>query len=214
MTTSGQGGEEYFIDSPALRGFVGAVRAAIAEADSPGPLVERLRPPFARLLADQAWLPAEFAQPDETSGMGGDIGQYLLYRSESPVFTIFSLVVPSGAMTPVHDHLAWGLIGLYRGEQREEMYALMAGNPDAGEAKIELLEERRVGPGDFYAILPPDNDIHRVTTTSAGPSISIHLLGNDTGCVLRHTYDQAAETSHSFRSGYSNAPCEADGEAG
>ena len=89
MSATGQSGEEYFIDSPALRGFVSAVHAAIAAADSPGPLVERLQPPFARLLADQQWLPAEYAQPDETSGMGGGIGQYLLYRSESPVFTIF-----------------------------------------------------------------------------------------------------------------------------
>ena len=29
---------------------------------------------------------------------------------------------PAGAMTPVHDHLAWGLVGLYRGTQDEEIY--------------------------------------------------------------------------------------------
>ena len=208
MPTAGQSTEEYFADTPALRRFVAAVRDAIAAADAPGPLVEQLKPPFAELLADQGWLPDRFAQPDATSGMGGGIGQYLLYRSQTPTFTIFSLVVPSGSMTPVHDHLAWGLVGLYRGEQQEEMYALMVGDPDEGEARIELLEERRVAPGEFYPILPPDNDIHRVTTISAEPSISIHLLGNDTGCVLRHTYDQSAETTHAFRSGYSNAPCE------
>ena len=27
-------------------------------------------------------------------------------------------------MTPVHDHLAWGLVGLYRGNQDEEFYRL------------------------------------------------------------------------------------------
>ena len=200
--------EEFFADSPALRRFAAAVQAAIRRDDDPGTLVETLRAPFAALLAADGWLPDGFAQPDETSGMGGGIGQYLLYRSEDPTFTIFSLVVPSGAMTPVHDHLAWGLVGLYRGAQREEVYALIAGDPDHGEARIELLEERAVGRGDFYPILPPDNDIHRVTTTSAEPSISIHLLGNDTGCVVRHSYDPAAETTRAFRSGYSNAPCD------
>lgn len=33
---------------------------------------------------------------------------------------LFSLVVPPGSMTPVHDHLAWGLVGLYKGNQDEE----------------------------------------------------------------------------------------------
>ena len=31
---------------------------------------------------------------------------------------LFSLVVPAGAATPVHDHLAWGLVGLYAGRRR------------------------------------------------------------------------------------------------
>lgn len=200
--------EEFLADTPALRRFAADVQRAIRRDDDPGRRVEALREPFASLLATDGWLPAMFAQPDEASGMGGGIGQYLLYRCEEPVFTVFSLVVPPGAQTPVHDHLAWGLVGLYRGEQREEVYALIAGDPDRGEARLELLEERTVGQGDFYPILPPDTDIHRVTTTSVAPSISIHLLGNDTGCVVRHRYDPAAATAQSFRSGYSNAPCE------
>ena len=44
-------------------------------------------------------------------------------------------------------------------------------------------------PGDFYALLPPRDDIHRVRTTSEDTSVSIHLLTNDTGCVWRHAYD-------------------------
>ena len=55
--------------------------------------------------------------------MGGGIGQWLLYRAEDGSLSLFSLVVPSGSATPVHDHLAWGLVGLYRGEQDEEIYA-------------------------------------------------------------------------------------------
>jgi hypothetical protein len=49
-----------------------------------------------------------------------------------------------------------------------------------------------------------------VRTTSAGPSVSIHLLANDTGCVLRHTYDEETGDASPFRSGYVNAPCEED----
>ena len=64
--------------------------------------------------------------------------------------------------------------------------------------------------GDFYELLPPWNDVHRVRTTSATTSVSIHLLANDTGCVMRHKYDPDAGTVVAFRSRYSNVRC--DGE--
>jgi predicted metal-dependent enzyme (double-stranded beta helix superfamily) len=62
--------------------------------------------------------------------------------------------------------------------------------------------------GDFYELLPPRDDIHRVTTTSPESSVSIHLLTNDTGCVWRHTYDPRSGAAEPFRSGYGNAACD------
>ncbi|MBX6343239.1 MAG: hypothetical protein IRY97_12325, partial [Thermomicrobiaceae bacterium] len=61
---------------------------------------------------------------------------------------------------------------------------------------------------EFYPLLPPDGDIHRVTTTSDEASISIHLLGNDAGCVLRHRFDPDAGRAEAFRSGYTNVGCD------
>ena len=68
-------------------------------------------------------------------------------------------------------------------------------------------ERRSLRPGEFYALLPPRDDIHRVRTTSAETSVSIHLLANDTGCVWRHAYDPDSGEQSPFRSGYVNAPC-------
>ena len=65
---------------------------------------------------------------------------------------------------------------------------------------------QRLRPGDCYVLLPPEGDIHRVRTTSAVPSVSIHLLGNDTGCVWWHAYTPE-DGGRAFRSGWSNAPC-------
>jgi hypothetical protein len=75
---------------------------------------------------------------------------------------------------------------------------------------LEVAKEQTVEAGEFYALLPPDGDIHRVATTSAEPSVSIHLLANDTACIWRHRYDPEAGTVTPFRSGYSNAPCPAN----
>ena len=208
MSNTGDGQDQFFVEHEKVRQFIDEVQRARNVTPVAETLVEDLKPAFGRLLSTEGWLPEEFSVPYEASGMGGGIGQYLLYRSADKSLTLFSLVVPSGSSTPVHDHLAWGLVGLYQGEQHEEVYALDGGDADRGDASLKLAEERDLTQGEFYALLPPDGDIHRVTTTSDEASISIHLLGNDAGCVLRHSYEPEAARSHSFRSGYSNMPCE------
>lgn len=204
--------DEYYADAPQLRTFIETVHVMRSAAVEPAVLLEQLKPAFGELLATDDWLPQEFSEPYLASGMGGGIGQYLLYRSADKSLTLFSLVVPAGSSTPVHDHLAWGLVGLYRGDQHEEVYALQDGDPDAGDARLKLTEERELKAGEFYALLPPDGDIHRVTTTSPEASISIHLLGNDAGCVVRHSFEPEAARSASFRSGYSNVDCVEEAE--
>lgn len=192
---------EFVLDTPVVRAFVAQVQTTIAAATSPEQACEALMPRFAELLADPDWLPAEYQAPAPESGMGGGIGQWLLYRAEDQSLSLFSLVVPPGSETPIHDHLAWGLVGLYRGEQDEEIYA----RSDGG---LELLEQRALAPGNFYVLIPPHDDIHRVRTTSADTSVSIHLLTNDTGCVWRHSFDPDSGEPTPFRSGYVNMTCE------
>src|SRR5262249_2400718 len=114
--------DEYWVHHPLLRTFVCEAKAIIAAAASPLSALAALRAPFARLLADREWLPEVFRQACETGRMGGGIGQWLLYRSADHSLTLFSLVVPPGSATPVHDHLAWGLVGLYEGGQEESIY--------------------------------------------------------------------------------------------
>src|SRR4051812_7590362 len=196
----------FALDTHEVRTFVDHVREQIAAAGSPADACERIRPAFAELLAEPDWLPMQFREPAPESGMGGGIGQWSLYRAGDGSLSLFSLVVPPDAETPVHDHLAWGLVGLYRGTQDEEIYA-------RGDAGLELVERRALATGDFYVLLPPRDDIHRVRTTSPETSVSIHLLTNDTGCVWRHAYDPATGEERPFRSGYVNVECEVDEEA-
>jgi predicted metal-dependent enzyme (double-stranded beta helix superfamily) len=197
-------GSEFLLDTSRVRDFIAGVKATIVAAESPARACDLLRPRFAELLADPDWLPAEYQADAPDSGMGGGIGQWLLYHAEDGSLSLFSLVVPPGSQTPIHDHLAWGLVGLYRGTQDEEVYAQRTGG-------LELVERRALKPGDFYVLIPPRDDIHRVRTTSAETSVSIHLLTNDTGCVWRHAYDAESGDARPFRSGYVNAPCDDDG---
>lgn len=200
--------DEFLLDTPRVRAFIGEVRAALA-AHPAREALEALRPAFVDLLADPAWLPEELMAPAEQSGMGGGIATWLIYRAADGGLSLFSLVVPSGSATPVHDHLAWGLVGLYAGEQDERVYRRSGagGHDGEGHAALELAEQNHLRPGDFYLLMPPDGDIHSVATVSREPSVSIHLLGNDTGCVWRHAYEPETGAVRPFKSGWSNREC-------
>jgi 3-mercaptopropionate dioxygenase len=195
--------DEYVLDNDAVRGLIAIAREAIASADSPRAACDAIRPHFARLLADDGWLPEAYQRDAPQSGMGGGIGQWLLFRSADHSLSLFSLVVPPGAQTPIHDHLAWGLVGLYRGTQDEEVFV-------PRENGLELVQSRALDSGDFYALTPPRDDIHRVRTTSPYTSVSLHLLTNDTGCVWRHRFEPDSGEVKPFRSGYVNVECEED----
>jgi predicted metal-dependent enzyme (double-stranded beta helix superfamily) len=197
----------FLVDHPRIRALVAATRRAADTIAEVPARVETLRPAFAALLASDGWLPEEYASPDAASGMGGGIGQYALYRAQDGSLCLFSLVIPPGASTPVHDHLAWGVIGVYRGRQEETIYRRTDDGADERRATLEVTRRQIVDAGEFYTLLPPIDDIHYVRTVSHGPSVSIHLLANDTACVWRHRFDPAAGTVTAFRSGYSNAPC-------
>ncbi|MBX0328586.1 hypothetical protein K2Z83_12950 [Oscillochloris sp. ZM17-4] len=200
--------DEFILDTPRVRQFIGEVRAAMA-AHPAREALELLLPAFTELLADPSWLPDSYMQPVAEGGMGGGIATWLLYRAGDGGLSLFSLVVPPGSATPVHDHLAWGLVGLYSGEQDERVYRRLGdhGQIADGHAPLEQIEQNHLRPGDYYLLMPPEGDVHSVATVSKGPSVSIHMLGNDTGCTVRHAYDPDEGTARAFTSGWSNREC-------
>ena len=151
---------EFVLDTPVVREFVADVRDAIAASRSPTDACERIRPQFSRLLADPQWLPEQY-QADAP-------GQRYGRRHRAVVAVprrgwVAVAVLPgraAGRQTPIHDHLAWGLVGLYRG------------NPGRGRLRADATARSswppaaRLSPGDLYALRPPRDDIHRVRTTS------------------------------------------------
>src|SRR5262245_4675844 len=112
----------FLVDTPEIRALIAETERLTAGIADHAARVEALKPAFGALLAADGWLPDTCSRADEKSGMGGSIGQYALYRAENGSLCLFSLVVPAGAATPVHDHLAWGLVGVYRGRQDETVY--------------------------------------------------------------------------------------------
>ncbi len=108
--------DEYLLDTRVVREFIARVRREISRSNNPEAAIESTKPTFSWLLEEEDWLPEKFQSAAPESGMGGGIGQWLIFRSGKRDLSLFALVVPGGSETPVHDHLAWGLIGLYKGK--------------------------------------------------------------------------------------------------
>lgn len=201
--------DQFVCNTTEMREFIGAVQDAVSSNEDVGERLGAIRPLFSRILADETFLPPEFRRPVKEGGMGAGIANWLLYRDTEGALSLSALVLPPGVATPVHDHLAWGLVGLYHGEQEEEVYAPdRQPGPEDERVDLRLAETNRLHAGDFYELIPPNNDIHRVRTTGDEPSISLHLLSNDVGCVLRHRFEPDSGHVHPFRSGYTNVACE------
>ena len=104
--------DEYYASSPVLEAFIAHVLDVVGATPSPPRRVERMRPAFGELLSASNWLPDEFTCAKPNSTMGGGIASYLIYRRADRSLTLHALIVPVGAQTPIHDHLAWGLVRL------------------------------------------------------------------------------------------------------
>jgi len=187
-----------------LKAFIAEVEQVVASSEDRRDTIARLKPGFATLLADSTWLHADFRQP-----VARKFVQYAIYRAEDASLSVMAMVVPSGVATPVHDHRAWGLVGVYQGRQREKVYRRLDDGSRRDFADLQQIAENILSPGDLTTLLPPEGDIHMIETISAEASISIHILGNDIGCEQRHRYDVEHKSVQGFKSGYINTSCTA-----
>lgn len=147
------------------------------------------------LIRHDDWLPDAFAQPHPERYQ-----QYLLYCDPIERFSVVSFVWGPGQKTPVHDHTVWGMVGVMRGAESCEEFALQ---PATGRLLSRGTHELR--PGGIDLVSPRVGDIHRVSNALADrASVSIHAYGANIGAVKRHVYEPETGDSSAFVSGYSN----------
>jgi predicted metal-dependent enzyme (double-stranded beta helix superfamily) len=127
--------------------------------DEVGPSDEGLQ----RVTEKVRWLVAhsdEIVEPTSAHGNGHERpGLKPVYIDDSGLTLADGIVVPEHP-TPVHSHGTWGVVGVYRGRDRYQVWRRKDGGRGAGPADVELVEELVLGPGDVIAIPPPPQDIH------------------------------------------------------
>ena len=139
---------------------------------------------LAELLAQDDWLAPEHREPDPDH-----YRQHLLHVSPDRRLSIVALVWLPGQRTPIHDHVSWCIVGVYRGVEREQRYDLVE---DGGRRALKPAGTVFAAHGHVETLIPPDGDIHAVTAAGREMAISIHVYGADLearGTSILRRYD-------------------------
>jgi 3-mercaptopropionate dioxygenase len=150
---------------------------------------------LSKLIRHDDWLPDAFAQPHPEQYQ-----QYLLHCDPMERFSVVSFVWGPAQKTPVHDHTVWGMVGVMRGVESCEEFALQSAT---GHMLPKGTHELR--PGGIDLVSPRIGDIHRVSNALAdSASVSVHVYGANIGAVTRHVYEPGTKDSKAFVSAYSS----------
>jgi 3-mercaptopropionate dioxygenase len=160
--------------------------------DDPHAVAERLR----SLLAADDWLAPEHRVPGTDS-----YRQHLLHVSPCRGLSVVALVWRPGQRTPVHDHVAWCVVGVLEGVERETHFRLASVD---GEPCLEPTRTVEAHPGHVEALVPGGDDIHVVEAAADGLTISMHVYGADIealGSSIHRRFDHLRQLELAYRLG-------------
>jgi predicted metal-dependent enzyme (double-stranded beta helix superfamily) len=166
------------------RALADFVRDAERLVDDPHAIADRLRP----LLAADGWL-----APEHQRGSRHGYRQHLLHVAESRRLSVVALVWLPGQVTPIHDHVSWCVVGVYRGRERETHYRLVERD---GRHRLLPMGVVEAPAGHVEALVPPASNIHAVEAVGSGKTISIHVYGADIerlGTSILHRFDDVEQ---------------------
>ncbi len=164
--------------------FASFARDAERLIHDPHSIAERLRP----LLATDGWL-----APEHQLAGRDTYRQHLLHVSTDRRLSVVALVWLPGQRTPIHDHVSWCVVGVYRGVERETHYRLVERDGRRHLMPVGAFEARA---GHVEALVPPAENIHAVAAAGRSKTISIHVYGADIerlGSSILRRYDDHAK---------------------
>ena len=164
--------------TPALTALVDrlddAVRAPRCGLDVPHAVGEALRSFLGR---------PGLVTPEQEAGDPRRYRTHLLHVPDDGAYSLVAAVWRPGQRTAVHDHIAWCVVGVHRGEEHEIRYRVVDDH---------LVEDgHTIGPCGEVTVLTPPGDIHAVVNDGATVAVSLHVYGADLrrrGTSVRRSY--------------------------
>jgi predicted metal-dependent enzyme (double-stranded beta helix superfamily) len=149
---------------------------------------------FERISERMRWLIAHSAQvvvSERPDGNIHDMRQAAPLYSDDTGLTLVQASFGPEELTPIHSHGAWGVIGVYEGTDRYQVWRRLDAGDGEGDARVELIEERILGPGDVALLPPPPQDIHAQQGHNGSTAREFVLFGKNVMQLPRLYFDPA-----------------------
>ena len=125
--------------------------------------------------------------PEQEAGDPDRFRTHLLHVPDDGAYSLVAAVWRPGQRTPIHDHVAWCVVGVHRGEEHEVRYRMVS--DELGDHLVE--DGHTIGSRGSVTVLTPPGDIHAVVNDSAVVATSLHVYGADLrqrGTSVRRCY--------------------------
>ena len=120
-------------------------------------------------------VPAEFLKTRNPSGTTRN----LIHKHAEGRYVVLAILWPAGYSSPVHDHGAWGVSGVYRNTVRVTNFVRRDDGTRPDYAELNEHSSLVAGVGSVTYVLPPNEEIHQIENPTSEPSVSIHVYGRD-----------------------------------
>jgi 3-mercaptopropionate dioxygenase len=181
------------IQSTRFQNFLQKVSEVIDTSFREPETLQRISLLLKALVSNDNWLPPEYAVADPAH-----YRQYLLYADPADRFSVVSFVWGPNQKNPIHNHTTWGVSGVLRGGENQQLYKRLADGALVEDGHAILLLRGRV-----EAVSPDIGDLHQVSNAFEDRvSVSIHVYGGNIGKIERSIFEIDG-TQKRFVSNYS-----------
>lgn len=180
--------------------LIADIRAELAVAQPLGDAGRRVADVVRLYLGHNDLLTAEQQMPDPN-----EYRQHVVHVEPDGSFSVVALVWLPGQVTPVHDHVSWCVVGVYRGAEEETCFEKASTD---GKLFLRPAEISRSERGTATFLTPP-GDIHCVRNATDDVAISLHVYGANVaelGTSIRRIYDLPITDAPSSAGASSSAP--------
>lgn len=178
--------------------FIADVKQVLADDGPTDAGLERI----AGLMSELTRNPSVTGVADDPTGNihSGRQSAPLVIDEESGLTLVRARFGPE-SMTPIHSHGSWGVIGVYRGRDRYQIWRRLDEGSGPGEARVEMVDERILEPGDAVVLPAPPQDIHAQQGHDGDATYEFVLFGANTMVLPRLYFDPENESAREILPG-------------
>jgi predicted metal-dependent enzyme (double-stranded beta helix superfamily) len=168
-------GEKVMNRNDAIATFIYDVKQILGENSTQEAPLERIAARMKELVADpliRSW------QEEPIGNVHAGEPSPPIYQDNSGLTLMHARFGPE-AMTPVHNHNSWAIVGVYRGRDLYQRWRRLDAGSGAGNAQVELIEEHVLEPGDVVIVPAPPQDIHAQQGYEGEAAYELVLFGTN-----------------------------------